>query len=68
MTHKQIWLDFAGLELLIALLGLAYWLNTGSRAVPGLVVPSRAWISSRPWEYTRANRENIVMIALRPGE
>jgi len=37
MTHRQIWLNLSGLGLLIALLGLAYWLNTGARAVPGLI-------------------------------
>lgn len=37
MTKRQIWLRLGGLGLLIALLGLAYWLITGSRAVPGLV-------------------------------
>ena len=37
MTHRQIWLNLGGLGVLIALLGLAYWLNTGARAVPGLM-------------------------------
>ena len=37
MTNKQIWLNIGGLGLLIALLGLVYWLNTGARAVPGLI-------------------------------
>lgn len=37
MTHKQIWKNLRGLGLLIALLGLTYWLNTGARAVPGLI-------------------------------
>jgi hypothetical protein len=37
MTHKQIWQNLGGLGALIALLELAYWLSTGSRAVPGLV-------------------------------
>jgi hypothetical protein len=30
-------MNLGGLRVLIALLGLAYWLNTGSRAMPGLV-------------------------------
>jgi hypothetical protein len=38
MTHKQIWQNLGGLGVLIALLELAYWLSTGSRAVPGLVM------------------------------
>jgi len=33
MTKRQIWLNVAGLGVLVALLGLAYWLNTWSRAV-----------------------------------
>lgn len=37
MTSRQIWLNLGGLGLLIALLGLAYWLNTGARAVPWLI-------------------------------
>jgi|CXWL01.1.fsa_nt_gi HEAT repeat protein len=37
MTQKQIWLNLGGLGVLIALLGLAYWVNTGARAVPGLI-------------------------------
>ncbi|MBU6435706.1 MAG: hypothetical protein KJS98_20555 [Nitrospirae bacterium] len=37
MTPKQIWLNLGGLGVLIALLGVAYWLNTGARAVTGLV-------------------------------
>ena len=37
MTHRQIWLNLGGLGALIALLGLTYWLHTGSRAVPGLI-------------------------------
>jgi|CXWL01.1.fsa_nt_gi HEAT repeat protein len=37
MTQKKIWLNLGGLGLLIALLGLVYWLNTGARAVPGLI-------------------------------
>jgi len=35
--QRQIWLNLGGLGVLIALLGLAYWLNTGFREVPGLV-------------------------------
>lgn len=38
MTHRIIWLCLGGLELLIALLGLTYQLNTGSRAMPGLAM------------------------------
>lgn len=34
MIRKQISLNLGGLGVLVALLGLAYWLNTGSRAVP----------------------------------
>ena len=37
MTHKHVWLNLGGLGVLITLLELAYWLNTGSRAVPGLL-------------------------------
>lgn len=37
MTRKQISLNLGGLGLLIALLGLVYWLHTGARAVPGLI-------------------------------
>ncbi|MEO6545113.1 MAG: hypothetical protein ABIP05_13845, partial [Nitrospiraceae bacterium] len=37
MTSRQIWLNLGGLGALIALLGLTYWLNTGARAVPGLI-------------------------------
>lgn len=37
MTYRQIWLNLGGLGVLIALLGLVYWFNTGARAVPGLV-------------------------------
>lgn len=37
MTHRQIFLNLGGLGLLIALLGHAYWLHTGPRAVPGLI-------------------------------
>ena len=37
MTSRQIWLNLGGLGLLISLLGLVYWLNTGARAVPGLI-------------------------------
>jgi hypothetical protein len=37
MTQRQIRLHLGGLGLLIALLGLVYWLNTGARAVPGLI-------------------------------
>jgi len=32
---RRIWLNLGGLGVLIALLGLAYWLNTGPRAGPG---------------------------------
>ncbi len=35
--EKNISLNLGG-WVLIVLLGLAYWLNTGARAVPGLVV------------------------------
>ena len=38
MTRNQIWLNLEELGVLIALLELAYWLSTGSRAVPGLVM------------------------------
>lgn len=37
MTRRQISLNLSGLGMLIALLGLVYWLNTGARAVPGLI-------------------------------
>lgn len=37
MTRIQIWLNLSGLGVLIALLGLTYWLHTGPRAVPGLI-------------------------------
>ncbi len=37
MARKQIWLNLGGLGVLIALLGLIYWLHTGARAVPGLI-------------------------------
>jgi len=32
MTPRQIWLSLGELGVLIALLELAYWLNTGARA------------------------------------
>jgi len=35
ITPKR--LNLGGLGLLIALLGLVYWLNTAARAVPGLI-------------------------------
>lgn len=34
--QKHIWLNLGGLGVLVALLGLVYWVNTGARAVPGL--------------------------------
>lgn len=37
ISPRHIWLNLGGLGLLIALLGLTYWLNTGARAVPGLI-------------------------------
>ena len=37
ISPRHIWLNLGGLGLLIALLGLVYWLNTGARAVPGLI-------------------------------
>lgn len=37
MTQRQIWLNLGGLGVLIGLLTLVYWLNTGQRAVPGLI-------------------------------
>lgn len=37
MTHRTIWLNLGGLGAFIGLLGLIYWLNTGPRAVPGLI-------------------------------
>jgi hypothetical protein len=37
MTSHEIWLNLGGLGVLIALLELAYWLNNGARAVPGLL-------------------------------
>lgn len=38
MTLQQyIWLNLNALGLLIALLELVYWLNTGARAMPGLI-------------------------------
>ncbi len=37
MAPRHIWLNLGGLGLLIALLGLVYWMNTGARAVPGLL-------------------------------
>ena len=37
MTQKHIWLNLGGLGVLIALMGLVYWLHTGARAVPGLM-------------------------------
>lgn len=33
----SIWLNVGGLGVLIAPLVFAYWLNTGTRAVPGLL-------------------------------
>ena len=41
MTNRLISLNLGGLGLLIAPLGPAYWMNTGSRAVPGLVAMLR---------------------------
>jgi hypothetical protein len=38
VTNRQIWLTLDGLEVLIALLGFAYWLNTGSQVVLGFVM------------------------------
>jgi hypothetical protein len=38
MAKLLISLNLGRFDLLIALLGLVYWLNTGSRAVPGLVM------------------------------
>jgi hypothetical protein len=38
MMQRQIWLNLGGLGVLIALLGLAYWLNAGARAVRGFVM------------------------------
>ena len=35
MTNRAIHLELGRLGALIALLGLAYWLNTGPRAVRG---------------------------------
>jgi len=35
MTRKAVSLNLVGLGALMALLGLAYWLHTGPRAVPG---------------------------------
>jgi len=37
VTYRQIWLNLGGLGDLVALLRLAYWLNTGAQAVPGLL-------------------------------
>lgn len=37
VTRKAIFLNLAGLGALIILLGLTYWLHTGSRAIPGLI-------------------------------
>jgi len=37
VTHRQIWLNFVCLGVLIAFLGLTYWRHTGPRAVPGLI-------------------------------
>jgi len=37
MTRRQTWLNVGGLEVLIALLELACWLNTGEQAMPGLL-------------------------------
>jgi HEAT repeat protein len=37
LTAPQIWLNLGGLVLLMVLMGLAYWLHTGTRAVPGLI-------------------------------
>lgn len=37
MTRKAIYLNIAGLAVLIALLSLTYWLHTGPRAVPRLI-------------------------------
>ncbi|MDH4186010.1 MAG: HEAT repeat domain-containing protein [Nitrospira sp.] len=42
MTRRQIWFNLAGLGLVIALMGLVYWLNTGARAVPGLIEDLRS--------------------------
>lgn len=42
MTQKQIYMNLGGLGVLVALLGLVYWLNTGARAAPGLVEMLRA--------------------------
>lgn len=38
MTNLLIGLNLGGLGVLIGLLVLAYWVNTGARAVPGLVM------------------------------
>ncbi|MDO8356527.1 MAG: hypothetical protein Q7U76_09080 [Nitrospirota bacterium] len=37
MTNRHIWLNLGGQGLLVGLLRLIYWLNTGARAVPGLI-------------------------------
>lgn len=37
MPRRQIWLNLAGLGVLIAILGVVYWLHTGARAVPRLI-------------------------------
>ena len=37
MTKRLIGFNLGGVGLLIALLGPVYWLNTGARAVPGLI-------------------------------
>lgn len=37
MRSRHIRLNLGGLGVLVALLGLVYWLNTGARAVPGLI-------------------------------
>ncbi|MEO6545110.1 MAG: hypothetical protein ABIP05_13830 [Nitrospiraceae bacterium] len=38
MTTRKIWFNLDGWGVLIALLGMVYWLNTGARVVHGVVV------------------------------
>jgi hypothetical protein len=47
MTSRQLWLNLGGLGVLIALMELAYWLNTGARTVEGYYArpAGHAWVA-----------------------
>ena len=57
MTNRHIWLNLGGLGLMIALLGLVYWLNTGARAVPEWVEMLRTDDVQRHGIHTPATSE-----------